>query len=214
MIEKYLVSNTGQIMIKETGKILKIFYRYGKLPVVPLSRRSVKEHRTFSLNLLVMLAFDYRPDFKNLWVVNLDCDTRNANLDNLMWSDGYKFGRLVMLRPRFDPFTFTVNNVYPQEVWLPLPWVKEFEGIRCDWYLISSYGRVFSNYLCREIIPSISGDGAGYYNIELTGDNDVHKSYRVSRLVALTFKYIENSEFYQVNHINGNTRDNFVGNLE
>lgn len=59
------------------------------------------------------------------------------------------------------------------------------------------------------IVPAIYGKGKNYLRIKPNcGSRAVH------RLMLLTFCPIENSELFQVNHINRNTFDNRIENLE
>ncbi len=89
------------------------------------------------------------------------------------------------------------------EVWKD---IKGYEGL----YQISNCGRVRS--LISNKIRKFSVNHKGYFQIMLYKDN-VGKNYRVNRLVAEAFignPY--NKE--QVNHIDGDKKNNHVSNLE
>ena len=84
--------------------------------------------------------------------------------------------------------------------------IKGFEGL----YQISNFGNVKS--LKRNIILKPSSNGKGYLHIILY-KNRKSKVSRIHRLVAQAF--IPNPENKpQVNHIDGNKRNNNVNNLE
>ena len=57
-------------------------------------------------------------------------------------------------------------------------------------------------------------DRCGYREVILSYYPDFQKNALVHRLVLSTFNPIENMEFYDVNHINGNKLDNRLENLE
>lgn len=82
--------------------------------------------------------------------------------------------------------------------------MKEINGLES--YLITKEGAIYSKLSNKYLIPKL--DKFGYYQINLKG-----KSYRVHRLVAIT--YLDNyNNTDTVNHINGIKTDNRVSNLE
>lgn len=88
------------------------------------------------------------------------------------------------------------------ELWKEYPGSKE--------YLISSYGRVKTAKTGRILTPCV--DARGYERIALF-KHDRNRRFKVHRLVAET--YIPNTENKpQVNHKDGNKRNNRVDNLE
>lgn len=89
------------------------------------------------------------------------------------------------------------------ELWRDIP---EYEGL----YQVSSLGRIYS-FISNKIL-SPSGTGDGYLKIKLV-KNKVTKSYKVHRLVAISFIPNPNN-LPQVNHINRKRDDNRVENLE
>ena len=80
-----------------------------------------------------------------------------------------------------------------------------FEGL----YKISNYGDIFSIKKNKVVKSNINKKG--YVSVCLTKDKKEHYKL-IHRLVAEAF--LGKNEGLQVNHINGNKSDNFVGNLE
>lgn len=90
------------------------------------------------------------------------------------------------------------------ETWLPIP---EYEGL----YSVSDYGRVWS--VKRRSLLKPTNNGWGYFVVSVYKEGKEQKP-KVHRLVLLTFKPKENSELFEVNHINSIKTDNRLGNLE
>jgi hypothetical protein len=98
------------------------------------------------------------------------------------------------------------------EVWKD---VIGYEGL----YQISNFGRVKSfpkwmgSYYSKEKILTPKVDKDGYENVGLCHPNNKRKYLRINRLVASAF--IENpNNLPQVNHNDGNKKNNFADNLE
>jgi len=106
---------------------------------------------------------------------------------------------------------FIEQESYRNEIWIPVtelmvPNVKPY-------YLVSTYGRVFSIFSNR--LLSYHYSGRGYVSVRLAEQNG-HDSINVyvHRLVMLGFCYIANYYELQVNHIDGNKLNNHLRNLE
>lgn len=77
-------------------------------------------------------------------------------------------------------------------------------------YMVSSYGRVWSICKNKEIVQSY--DERGYPKLSLEVNKKTH-TYKVHRLVAITF--LPNPKgLREVNHIDGNKKNNNINNLE
>ena len=78
-------------------------------------------------------------------------------------------------------------------------------------YCVSSYGRVKNMKSGKILKPR--PHTSGYLQVSLYY-NDKEYRYYIHRLVLQTYNPIKNSDKFQVNHINGNKKYNYVGNLE
>ena len=99
--------------------------------------------------------------------------------------------------------------LYFDEVWtqccIHIPYLR-------DYYWISNYGRLYSGKLNSIINPSVESNG--YCRITLMTVNGTEVRRSMHRLVMESFCWFEGCEGYQVNHIDGNKRNNWIGNLE
>lgn len=104
------------------------------------------------------------------------------------------------------------------EVWKP---IKNYEGL----YEVSNFGRVKSmprlkinhggKQLTKEKILKGNDFNKGYLKVPLTDNNHVRKYFLIHRLVAEAFIINDNpKEKTDVNHIDGNKKNNCVNNLE
>lgn len=77
-------------------------------------------------------------------------------------------------------------------------------------YIISNQGHIYSLNLNRYLNET---EIKGYLSVSLRIDEKFYAK-RINRLVMMTFCPIANPECYQVNHLNGNKKDNHLWNLE
>ena len=112
---------------------------------------------------------------------------------------------------KIDPFyTF---NLYPSESIRQMNPINGAIDIMPNTYYITSYGRVFStmqNYV-KELSTYYLQDG--YQVISLNTSGGGRRTFRISRLVCLYFKFFDQCWLYEVDHINGDHKDNHVDNL-
>ena len=79
-------------------------------------------------------------------------------------------------------------------------------------YSIDEEGNIYSYLTNKYLIPNEDKDG--YIVIGLSCEENKRKFFKVHRLVLSIFNPVENMENLQVNHINGNKKDNNISNLE
>ena len=85
--------------------------------------------------------------------------------------------------------------------------VKGYEGL----YAVSTWGRV--KRMSDDVMLKPEETSKGYLRVDLYDENGKRKHFKVHRLVAQAF--IDNPEKKpQVNHIDGNKKNNSVTNLE
>lgn len=91
-----------------------------------------------------------------------------------------------------------------------VPTLELFKG-----YSISDDGKVFSHKYNKFMKTSIRmGNGLSYERIGLSDSNKKRKTFSIHRLVCLTFKYNPDHRNLTVNHIDENTFNNHIDNLE
>ena len=84
------------------------------------------------------------------------------------------------------------------------------DGTFLNDYIISNYGRVYSFKTNKLLIPA---ERNGYLYVTLAYNGEQHPK-RINRLVMMTFMPVLNANLLQVNHINGDKKDNSIWNLE
>ena len=82
--ERYMVSNFGRIWDNNNQIYLNI--REDKLGYQLCSLKTIYGQTNARINRLVLLAFDYRPDFKKLQANHIDGNHSNNMLYNLEWT--------------------------------------------------------------------------------------------------------------------------------
>lgn len=86
-----------------------------------------------------------------------------------------------------------------------LPWIK-------DYYTINDKGEIFSDNSGKML--SRNKPGTTYQIINFMTIDGKKQTFRVHRLVMMAFKPIENTEKFEVNHIDGDKTNNSLDNLE
>ena len=79
-------------------------------------------------------------------------------------------------------------------------------------YYVQDDGKIFSERTNK--ILSVQLDKDGYEKVQMMSTDEKRHRYSVHRLVLENFNPIENMNEFQVNHIDGNKRNNNLSNLE
>ena len=108
-----------------------------------------------------------------------------------------------------------MEAIYFYEIWAPI--TQNIVKNICPYYLISSFGRIYSTYSNRLLTPVIDKYGYEVICLHLTETKDTCKrnqtTERVNRLVLLTFCPINNPELFEADHVNRDRRNNKLWNL-
>lgn len=103
------------------------------------------------------------------------------------------------------------NNPFKiYEEWRPI--TEQICNKILPYYHISILGRIYSIRSNKILEISNSDKGYGLVNLSLSGG--LNRTYFIHRLVLKTFTPIENDELFQVNHKDGNKKNNIIYNLE
>ncbi len=191
---KYKISSKGYIYKlpwTETQKNGKIRHKNGFILRPHIDRIGTLRTQHFVLHNLIYAHFngDFKPQLYR--IRHRDGDVFNNSVSNLVKESSQKF-------------IFSNNNTVSEKEYLS------------TYYRVTKDGRIFRLSDNKEL--STSNGPKGYMSIRLKApkyshNKDRRKTYKVHRLVAM-FYLPDYSENLQVNHINGNKKDNRVENLE
>lgn len=110
-----------------------------------------------------------------------------------------------------------INSPIYYENWMLIPPIL-FPELIPNKYYISSFGRVFSvTNPCKSMDGKFlqpSHNGHGYQQITFKCYNGDRRCCKIARLVKMTFDYIPNCYLYEIDHLDGNKDNNFIGNLQ
>lgn len=212
----YLISNYGRLRNKYYSEdsnyaFKSVHYTQSGTPRFSFQYKSYKA--SIVAAKLVLLAFSYREDYEDHYAIYFDGDKNNYKLDNICWDDYIKFGKLLLTYPRYP-------NIPTEEgeIWMPIP-----EYIMPDidpaGYYVSSHGRIFSTRLntsCLLKPHRTSNKAKSYTTVALpTRDGGKYKKDKsIHRIVLMSFNPIVGMNELDVNHIDGNTFNNRLDNLE
>ena len=202
--EYYLIENNGNIVLNKTkNSILRkpkyIHYHDDNIYVI-LSSVNVKTNTVYRLDLLMALLFLENDIIKRSWksidgsmhfnVIHLDGNSENNNIQNL----------------------YVVPYI---EQWK----IISFENVMKNTYCISNIGNVVkinNNVVCKQHKAISYINGKEYKRVSLKSNDGKFHEYRVHRLIAHEFidKNFPNEDDLEVNHIDGNTSNNRLDNLE
>lgn len=131
---------------------------------------------------------------------------------------------MLNFRPNINNYYFYDNPVIPGDVrWWGYGYPREifyeidFENIRTGMYIISSYGRIFSRFTNKELVP-VKRYHDNHLTIMLTRNGEPNRTFLIHRLVAYAFIWKTEEDIMlgreYVNHKNLVQWDNTVWNLE
>lgn len=140
----------------------------------------------------------------------------NANPTFPFFELKYKSRSLPISIPMFE---FPLDQLlYPEEI-IGILDDRIVNNIIPDRYVVTSYGRCFD--CCLNSFINLVDNGHGYKKFKVSyykNWNEIaYKDVYIHRAVLMTFRYIygcENTDLYQVDHINGDKSDNRLCNLE
>lgn len=101
---------------------------------------------------------------------------------------------------------------YSQEHWVT---IKEYQGHKFDGrFEVSDWGKVRNKATKKEVAQYSDGKGQGYMRVKLYDLKHVRTAIKIHRLVALNFVLPGGPDQTEINHRDGNVKNNSWTNLE
>lgn len=204
--DKYLISKSGEIISKTTGKIMQDNHsKKYKDAYISIGLSNDVNHKILKVHMLVYCTFN-NVDIKDLGKDVIDHINRNRKdnrLENLR-----RISKSENAKNRGDiPYKEVSQEVKSNNFVI----IGKYEKYEFNNYKINEYGDIFSLLVNKVIAHHIQ---VGYHIVKLL-DNITKKKFsiKVHRLVATVF--VKNPNNYPViNHINEKRGDNYYTNLE
>ena len=203
----YLIYSDGRLYSKKCnrflqGKIDNVGYRVYALAIKDEMAQGVKKSRILYAHRLVAQYFIPNPS--NLpYVHHKDENKLNNNVDNLQWisaKDNAQEHLKKCGRQEYKPARYNVQDLENEE-WKVIP-INER-------YSVSNMGKVKNNKTNRLLHLD---ENQKYVRISMSPEKNKH--YYVHRLVYCTFNNDFDLDGFQIDHIDGNPKNNKLSNLQ
>lgn len=195
--ERYLISESGVLITKRAGRLLKQTPNPDGYPMVCFNTSGLRKHIRVH-KLIATVFFGPCPD--GLETVHLDNNPGNNHIWNLEYQT-----HIENCLQRSRGMSVNRNHLQEPERWLPVPPPHH------RFYECSSHGRVKS--LDRYSVVAPFERHKGYYDYGLSDKN--RKTIKsIQRLVCWAFNGPPPHSSYEAHHIDFNRMNNHYSNLE
>lgn len=194
--DKYIISNLGNIM--EIDSNLKLYLGFNNVEnYVRCNLYNLKYLKTINVAKEVLKTFKPIDNSDYFGVCYLDNDCKNINLNNLEW-------KVIDNRPsKFVEGELQELELLEGEVFVDCYGIPNYQ--------ISNKGRLIHKY--KRVVRKLKTSTDGYKECSFNINGKV-PSYKIHRLLLMSFNPIEGMENLYVNHINHIRDDNRLENLE
>ena len=213
--EGYSISNFGRLFDLKNNTYLEYFSNKNNRYECNININN-KQYSHFNLAILEYCIFNNLKYDNSIIIKYKDNNPYNINIDNLycpreLWvPDG-----TIIINNLISSSNYYINPInilcyYTDELWINIT-QKEVPNI-LPLYMISSYGRVYNKEYGSILHNQISYNG--YINAFVKSINDNYINLSIHRTMMKCFYPINNWDDYEVNHINNNSLDNTLNNIE
>lgn len=219
----YMISNYGRIYDINNNCLLKYRLTLSGICMVRLNKIEKSSDMNVAVARLMMKVFNPIDNQENMQIWYKDNNPLNLNINNLFWtsrSDNHNKRRnyidhnISLDQLHQAQYRPTSNIIIPayfeNEQWIDIT-NYAVPNIQ-PWYMVSTYGRVFSKltgYLLQTDILN-----SGYIRIQFRSIDNTKLDCLVHRIMMLCYCPILNKDKMQVNHKDGIRINNYIWNLE
>ena len=110
-----------------------------------------------------------------------------------------------------NPFIFLPEDNGENEEWKMIK--PDVAPDILPYYAVSTYGRVMNVKSEKVMKENFRPNGYSYFCLAADNCKNGQKKYSTHRMVMMTFEPVEGMDDLQVNHINGNKKDNYINKI-
>lgn len=190
----YEVSNLGNVK-NPNGGVLKLKPKSGGVKSFKIKLKDYQVHR------VVLETFNPVENMENKWVIRIDGNKENNNLDNLIWIDK----PLPKVKKETKNFKSVFYTPLEDESFLPIYGYEER-------YIISNLGNIVEIESSKKLYKGFNNKES-YVTCNLY-KNGEYKRVNVAKEVLRAFNSIKDNNYFTVHYLDSNSKNINIENLQ